>query len=177
MNFFHSFSSPYAIIVTNQGKDVVALKATIELVQVKEYINKYYQEPLLEAMIEKREMSYSEFVVLPSTEPFNDYLFQLIDEKGLDDVSVYKKAHLDRRLFSKIRSDDLYQPSKKTVFKLTLALELTYKEAKEFLEHAGFAFSRSSKFDLVIEYAIKHQCYNIFEVNELLDEITGDTLQ
>ncbi len=155
---------------------MVALQATNELAKVKAYIDQYYQDMFIEVNRSMKDISDAKEIFLPETEPFSIYLFRKIDEKEMDDVSLYKKAQIDRRLFSKIRSDEDYQPSKKTVFKLVLAMELTYQEAKECLEYAGFAFSRSSKFDLIVEYAVKHQIYNIFDVNELLDELVNEIL-
>lgn len=155
---------------------MVALQATNELTKVKAYIDKYYQDVFIDDVRMMNDFSNAKEVMIPEIEPFSSYLFRIIDEKEIDDVILYKKAQIDRRLFSKIRSEEDYQPSKKTVFKLILAIELTYQEAKEFLEYAGFAFSRSSKFDLIVEYAVKHQLYNIFDVNELLDELIGETL-
>lgn len=155
---------------------MVALQATNDLAKAKAYIDHYYQDMFTEVNRSMKDISYAKEIFLPETEPFSTYLFKKIDEKEMDDVSLYKKAQIDRRLFSKIRSDDDYQPSKKTVFKLVLAMELTYQEAKECLEYAGFAFSRSSKFDLIVEYAVKHQIYNIFDVNELLDELVNEIL-
>jgi len=152
------------------------LQATNELAKVKAYIDKYYQDMFIEVNRSMKDISDTKEIFLPETEPFSIYLFRKIDEKEMDDVSLYKKAQIDRRLFSKIRSDEDYQPSKKTVFKLVLAMELTYQEAKECLEYAGFAFSRSSKFDLIVEYAVKHQIYDIFDVNELLDELVNEIL-
>ena len=99
--------------------------------------------------------------------PFSDFLFNLIEEKKLEDVELYKKAQIDRKLFSKMKEPG-YQPSKETVFKLILAMELEMREAKEFLENAGYPFSRASKSDLVVKYCIENRYYDIFRVNELL---------
>lgn len=110
------------------------------------------------------------------SETFSTMLLRLIDEKGLKDSDVYKKANIDRRLFSKIRGDEDYVPSKKTAIAFCFALQLKIEEARQLLETAGYALSSASRFDLIIVYLIENGENNIQFVNLVLDEYGEGTL-
>lgn len=99
---------------------------------------------------------------------FSETLLHLIDQTGKKDSEIYKKANIDRKLFSKIRNNRDYKPSKPTSLAFAIALELNLAETKDFIARAGYALSHSSKFDIIVEYFIQNSNYNIFELNEVL---------
>lgn len=151
---------------------------------IKAYIDDYYvaeqpvrslihmEEQLLgpvEEVEEKLESVRSlEHIMQYLEETFSERLLRLINERGLKDSEVYKRANIDRRLFSKIRSNKDYMPQKKTAIALAISLELTIDDTLDLLKTAGYTLSSSHKFDMIIQYFIEQGIYNIYEINEAL---------
>jgi len=141
------------------------------------YIEKRYKpEPQVEYMRAAKCAYFSEeladhecsIAIKEIKDTFSEHLLKLIDKKNLSDPDVYKKAGVDRKLFSKIRTDKFYTPSKRTAIALAIALKLNLDETNELLEKAGYVLSQSSKFDLIIEFFIINDKHDIFEINEAL---------
>ena len=107
---------------------------------------------------------------------FHDKLFELIGESGMDNKDVWKRANLDRKHFSKIQCDEKYHPKKKTVMSLCIALELDLEQAKDLLARADWAFSPSSKVDLIVQKAIIDKQYDIYQLNLVLFQYTNEIL-
>lgn len=104
-------------------------------------------------------------------ETFSQSLMRLIDASGETDAAVYKRANVDRRLFSKIRSNPHYQPGKNTALAFCLALRLSLEEAEKLLGKAGYALTHASRFDLAVEYCLRHHIYDVYQVNAVLFDL------
>lgn len=130
-------------------------------------VNDVYSEPCICGTNLEEHLNWNE-VVNQKEEGFSEYLMKKIIESGRTDADVYKRANLDRKLFSKIRNDKNYKPKKYTALALAISLQLDKEEALNLIGKAGYTLTRSSKGDLIIEYCLDHNKYNIIEINEVL---------
>lgn len=119
-------------------------------------------------VFENRSMRSLDDLESQVADTWQEMLFRLIDEKGLNPVEIYKNANINRKHFSKINSNKDYQPKKVTAVAFAISLHLNLDETKDFLARAGYALSPSSKFDLVVRFFIEKENYNMFEINEVL---------
>jgi len=155
---------------------------------IKSLLNKYIKDNLAEESFLKQKFSFrkcvcgsyatnEEFATIDEyisnnkeENKFQKLLFKYIDERNLKDSDVYNKVNIDRRLFSKIRSDENYHPSKETVILLAFALKLNEDELMSLLDSASYSLPKNNIFDLIIRFCFINEIYNISDVNELLFE-------
>ncbi|WP_404451349.1 hypothetical protein LG329_13535 [Virgibacillus necropolis] len=138
-----------------------------------------YNEPMYsesKVLKEVSENELDEFIKNNRKPEFKQVLFNYIDEKGLSDPEIYNKAWIDRKHFSKIRSNQNYRPGKNTIIALALSLELNKKETVKLLSSAGYSFSDSDTSDLVIQFCFEKKIYDIYDVNEALDYFSLEPL-
>ncbi len=136
--------------------------------EILEFIKDNEPHPLHDSA---RSNSLDDFINIQKNESFSEMLFRLIREKNLSEVEIYKTAGITAQHFSKIRSDRSYRPTKETVLALALALKLDLPETKDLMRTAGLAFTHANKMDMVVEYFIINKNWNIFDVNEALDNL------
>ncbi|MDR7074351.1 hypothetical protein [Fictibacillus barbaricus] len=155
------------------------------LLELQEYIEQHfiyessfkYSECMeQELILDSIHFELDEFVNNHRKKTLQELLFSFIDKRDVKDSYVYKKAGIDRKLFSKIRSSSDYRPSKNTIIALALALELNEDDFDELLESGGYSLSDSDTSDLVIKFCLEKKIYNVMQVNECLDYFSMKTL-
>lgn len=134
-------------------------------------------KPFTSRSFSSKDLTFLDDAVSQLDESFSEMLLRKIDESGMTDAQCYKKANIDRKLFSKIRSNKQYKPSKPTVLAFAIALELSLSETQEMLMKAGFALSHSNVFDLIVEFFINKGYYDFIEINDTLSAYGQNTLR
>lgn len=136
--------------------------------EILEFIKTNEPHPLHDSA---RSNTLNDFLKIQKKESFSEMLLRIIKEKGIPEVEVYKRANVTPYHFSKIRRDKSYQPTKETVLALSIALKLNLPETKDLLRSAGLAFTHADRTDMVVEYYIINENWDIFEINETLDSL------
>ena len=147
---------------------------------IEQYISVNYKEPIINTgpILFQKSPDEREIEAMLNFSPktFRDKLFEMIKEKKLHEVKVYKKAHISRQLFSKIRSDDSYHPERDTVFALAIGMGLNVEETNQLLYKAGYIITEDNKRDIIIQYFLSKQIYDILFLNEILDKYGFNTI-
>ena len=141
--------------------------------EIDDFLKKSFQYEICETVFEVRSPTPDYGSINASIMPTDDILQEKIRKtilsKKLDEVEVYKKADVDRKLFSKIRTQPDYHPNKNTLLKLCLAMNLNTEESEDILKTAGYSLSKSLRSDLILRYCFSHKVYDVITVNEILD--------
>ena len=156
----------------NDIQEYIQLHLNIQVMSLSEDL--YAQEFILEA--ESITVDLEDYIKSHRQPTLNQVLFRLIDNAGVSDIEIYKKAGIDRKLFSKIRSNPDYRPGKNTTIALALALQLDKAGTDALLSSAGYSLSDSNTFDLVIQYCLENRIHDIYTVNVALDQFNQKTL-
>lgn len=173
-DFLFSHDIDVTLVVFDKSSFSISNKL---LSAVKSYVDEHYVDvhektikPGKEPSIEDSSASANQFMGLIDSldESFSKTLMRLISSKGRTDVEVYKRANIDRKLFSKLRNNESYMPSKRTAIALAVALELSLDETRDLLKRAGYTLSSSFKFDIIVQYFIANGIFDIFEINKVL---------
>jgi hypothetical protein len=154
-------------------ENLIKEKKSISIFKKKTIDNNFLCEDMCMAKCESTFFGSSIDNYIKDNKELNDFqtlLFKYIDDRNLKDSDVYNKVHIDRRLFSKIRSDINYHPKKETVIQLGLALELNTNELEELLSSAEYSLPKNNEFDLIIRFCFDEHIYNVLDVNNLLED-------
>ncbi len=156
------------------------LKSYIDDHYVEEHYYRRLNTEMMQALpaLKQAQYEYQEnlSITFPEEETFSQALLKLIDAKGMTDVAAYKRSNIDRKLFSKIRSNKTYNPTKRTVLAFTVGLQLSLEEAQDLLARAGYAFSPCHKRDLVVMWFLENRTYDINQVNAALFDYDQELL-
>ena len=148
-------------------------KIIINYQEIDNFLKESFQYEIRETVLEVRSPTPDYGSINDSITPTDDILQEKIRKtilsKQLDEVEVYKKADVDRKLFSKIRTQPDYHPNKNTLLKLCLAMNLNTEESEDILKTAGYSLSKSLRSDLILRYCFSHKVYDVITVNEILD--------
>ena len=157
-------------IKENMEKKTFFKRLMKSVIYEEEVLNDYEESSMSVGTTFYKSSSINEYIDKTKEEDnFHTLLFKYIDSKGLKDSDVYNKVHIDRRLFSKIRSDNNYHPKKETVILLGLSLELTEDEMEKLLETLSYSLPKNNYYDLIIRFCFKERIYDIMTINDFLD--------
>lgn len=157
-------------------KILMELEAYIHENLIIELQDRMYSEMMEESIQESLHIELDDFIKNNRKPTLQEVLFSFIDKKDVRDTEIYKRAGIDRRHFSKIRSSSDYRPKKNTVIALALSLELDEEEFHQLLESGGYSLSESDTSDLVIKFCLDKKIYDVYQVNEYLDYFSQKTL-
>lgn len=158
----------------------MALRRDLDDESFSPYENDLYEDDLYEEDSDEDSEEENEFTELHESkleermkhlsDSFSEYLLYLIEEKGMTNADVYKRALVDKKTFSKIKNHADYHPQKMTAMCLCMGAKLNLDETRDLLTRAGYALSPCDKTDIIFSYFIENQIYDMIELDIQLEE-------
>ncbi len=104
------------------------------------------------------------------SDSFSEYFLHILESRHMKSSDVYNRACVNKRTFSKIRTNRDYHPDKATVLCLCVGACLNLDESKDLMARAGYALSPGDKRDVIFSYFIENEIYDVIGIDMVMEE-------